>query len=71
MSDLFPGPRAPGPRILALTSLHVAAPSASSMLGALQAWMGRHSRTITVVICFVFGRFSSGASWEHETERGK
>ena len=44
--------------VLALTGLYAAAPQrASSMLGSLQAWMGKHSRTITVVICFVFGVF--------------
>jgi hypothetical protein len=44
--------------VLALTSLYAAAPQrASSMLGSLQAWMGKHNRTITVVICFVFGAF--------------
>jgi Na+-driven multidrug efflux pump len=44
--------------VLALTGLYAAAPQrASSMLGALQVWMGKHSRTITVVICFVFGAF--------------
>jgi hypothetical protein len=44
--------------VLALTGLYAAAPQrASSMLGSLQAWMGKHSRKITVVICFVFGAF--------------
>jgi hypothetical protein len=44
--------------VLALIGLYAAAPGrASTMLGSLQAWMGRHSRTITVVICFVFGAF--------------
>jgi Sap, sulfolipid-1-addressing protein len=43
---------------LALVGLYAAAPqTASSMLGSLQAWMGKHNRTITVVICFVFGAF--------------
>jgi hypothetical protein len=43
---------------LALTGLYAATPQrASSMLGALQAWMGKHNRTITVVVCFVFGAF--------------
>jgi hypothetical protein len=43
---------------LALIGLYAAAPQrASSMLGSLQAWMGKHNRTITVVICFVFGAF--------------
>jgi hypothetical protein len=44
--------------VLALTCLYAAAPQrASSMLGALRVWMGKHSRTITVMICFVFGTF--------------
>ena len=44
--------------VLALTGLYAATPQrASSMLGSLQAWMGKHSRTITVVVCFVFGAF--------------
>jgi hypothetical protein len=57
--------------ILALIGLYAAAPQrASSMLGTLQGWMGKHNRTITVVICFVFGRSSSSeAFWEHEAER--
>ena len=46
------------PPVLALTGLYAAAPQrASSMLGSLQAWMGKHNRTITVVICLVFGAF--------------
>jgi hypothetical protein len=44
--------------VLALTGLYAAAPQrATSMLGALQAWMVKHNRTITVVIAFVFGAF--------------
>jgi hypothetical protein len=44
--------------VLALIGLYVVAPRrASSMLGSLQAWMGRNSRTITVVLCLVFGAF--------------
>ena len=44
--------------VLALIGLYVAAPQrASSILGSLQAWMGRNSRTITVVLCLVFGAF--------------
>ena len=44
--------------VLALIGLYAAAPGrASTMLGSLQAWMGRHNRAITVVICFVFGAF--------------
>jgi hypothetical protein len=61
------------PPVLALTGLYAAAPQrASSMLGALKVWMGKHSRTITLVICFVFGAFFLiRAPWEHETERGR
>jgi hypothetical protein len=41
-----------------LIGLYSATPRrASSMLGSLQAWMGKHNRTITVVICFVLGTF--------------
>jgi hypothetical protein len=44
--------------VLALTGLYAAAPRrATSMLGSLQAWMAKHNRTITVVICLVFGAF--------------
>ena len=44
--------------VLALIGLYVVAPRrASSMLGSLQAWMGRNSRTITIVLCLVFGAF--------------
>jgi hypothetical protein len=44
--------------VLVLTGLYAAAPQrASSMLAALQGWMGKHNRAITVVICFVFGTF--------------
>ena len=44
--------------VLALMGLYTAAPQrASSLLGSLQAWMGKHGRTITVVVCFVFGAF--------------
>jgi Sap, sulfolipid-1-addressing protein len=44
--------------VLALTGLYAAAPPrASAMLGALQVWMSKHSRAITLVICFVFGAF--------------
>ena len=44
--------------VLALTGLYAATPQrASSVLGSLQAWMGKHNRTITVVVCFVFGAF--------------
>ena len=44
--------------VLALIGLYVAAPQrASSVLRSLQAWMGRNSRTITVVLCLAFGAF--------------
>ena len=44
--------------ILVLMGLYATVPRrASRMLGSLQAWMGKHGRTITVMICFVFGAF--------------
>ena len=44
--------------VLALIGFYAAAPHrASSILASLQAWMGKHNRAITVVICFVFGAF--------------
>ena len=44
--------------VLALIGLYAAAPlRATSMLGALQAWMVKRNRAITVVIGFVFGAF--------------
>jgi len=44
--------------VLGLIGLYVAAPRrASAILESLQAWMGRNSRTITVVLCLVFGAF--------------
>lgn len=44
--------------VLVLIGLYAAVPQqASSMLGSLQTWMGKHNRTITLVICFVFGAF--------------
>lgn len=44
--------------VLALIGLYATVPQrASSVLGSLQSWMGRHSRTITVVLCLVFGAF--------------
>ena len=44
--------------VLVLVGLYLAVPRrASGVLGSLQAWMGRNSRAITVVICFVFGTF--------------
>jgi len=44
--------------VLVLIGLYAAQPHrASTMLGFLQRWMGNNSRTITVVICFVFGVF--------------
>jgi len=42
--------------ILVLIGLYAAVPQrASKMLGSLRAWMERNKRTITVVLCFVFG----------------
>jgi hypothetical protein len=44
--------------VLVLIGLYVVFPRrASAMLGSLQAWMGKNSRTITIVLCFVFGAF--------------
>jgi len=44
--------------VLVLIGLYAAVPQrASTMLRSLQAWMGNNNRTITVVICFVFGTF--------------
>jgi hypothetical protein len=44
--------------VLVLIGLYAAVPQrASTMLGSLQAWMGRNNRVITVALCFVFGTF--------------
>ena len=44
--------------VLVLIGLYAAVPQrASTMLGSLQAWMGKNNRTITIVLCFVFGAF--------------
>jgi hypothetical protein len=44
--------------VLALIGLYAAFPHrASTILGSLQTWMGNNNRTITVVLCFVFGAF--------------
>jgi hypothetical protein len=44
--------------VLALIGLYAAVPQrASTMLGSLQAWMGKNNRAITVALCFVFGTF--------------
>ena len=44
--------------VLALVGLYAAVPQrASSILGSLRTWMEKHNRTITVVLCFVFGAF--------------
>jgi hypothetical protein len=44
--------------VLVLMGLYAAFPHrASTMLGSLQTWMGNNNRTITVVLCFVFGAF--------------
>jgi hypothetical protein len=43
---------------LALIGLYVAAPQrASKMLVSLRTWMEKNNRTITVVLCLVFGAF--------------
>jgi len=43
---------------LALIGLYAAQPHrASTMLGSLRTWMEKNNRTITVVLCFVFGAF--------------
>jgi hypothetical protein len=42
--------------VLVLVSLYAAAPQkASTLLGALQVWMGKHNRTFAIMVCFVFG----------------
>ena len=44
--------------VLVLIGLYAAAPQrASAVLGSLRAWMEKHSRAITVVLCFVFGAY--------------
>jgi hypothetical protein len=44
--------------VLVLIGLYTAVPQrASTMLGSLQAWMGRNKRAITVALCLVFGAF--------------
>jgi hypothetical protein len=44
--------------VLVLIGLYTAVPQrASYMLVSLRAWMEKHNRTITVVLCFVFGVF--------------
>jgi hypothetical protein len=44
--------------VLVLIVLYAAVPRrASTILGSLQTWMGKQNRTITVVICLVFGAF--------------
>ena len=44
--------------VLVLMGLYVAVPQrASSVLGSLRAWMQKNNRTITVVLCLVFGAF--------------
>jgi hypothetical protein len=45
-------------RVLRPIGLYAAAPGrASTMLGSVRTWMRKHNRTITVVVCFVFGAF--------------
>ena len=44
--------------VLALIGLYAAVPQrASKVLGTLRKWMEKNNRTITVVLCFVFGAF--------------
>jgi Sap, sulfolipid-1-addressing protein len=44
--------------ILVLIGLYATVPArASKMMLSLRNWMGKHNRTITVLICFVFGTF--------------
>jgi hypothetical protein len=44
--------------VCGLICLYAALPHrASKILESLRAWMGKHNRTITVAICFVFGVF--------------
>jgi Sap, sulfolipid-1-addressing protein len=44
--------------VLVLIGLYAAVPRrAATMLGALQTWMRKRNRAITVAICFVFGAF--------------
>ena len=44
--------------VLVLIGLYAAVPPrASNLLRCLQAWMQNNTRTITVVLCFVFGAF--------------
>ena len=43
---------------------------ASDLLGSLRRWMEKHSRTVSVVLCFVFGAFFClEASWDRELMR--
>lgn len=44
--------------VLVLIGLYATVPyRASEVLGSLRAWMEKHNRVITVVLCFVFGAF--------------
>jgi len=44
--------------VLVLSGLYAAVPQrASNILDSLRAWMEKNNRTITVVLCFVFGAF--------------
>jgi hypothetical protein len=44
--------------VLVLIGLYAALPQrATTMLGSLQAWMGKNNRAITVALCFVLGTF--------------
>ena len=44
--------------VIVLIGLYAAAPQrASGALGSLRRWMEKNGRTITVVLCFLFGAF--------------
>ena len=44
--------------VLVLIGFYAAVPQrASTMIGTMQAWLGRNNRAITVALCFVFGTF--------------
>ena len=68
MSELLPGllvlevGGSVAPPLLLLTILFLGSrrhlPNAGALaLGSLRTWIGKHNRTITVAICFVFGAF--------------
>jgi hypothetical protein len=44
--------------VLVLIGFYAAVPQrASTMIGTMQAWLGRNNRAIIVALCFVFGTF--------------